>query len=213
MIIKDGYYSVYCHSFPNGKIYIGITKQKLSKRFQRGEGYSHSPLVYNAIRKHGWDKVITEIVADNLTFEEATNFERLLIVKTKSNTIENGYNLSIGGDSQIIIDYQHILGLWNEGLSASEICKITGHARGTIYSILERVGVSHEEKVFRGNSKAKRKFDRADIANAYINSNSTIETIAKIFGCSINTVRRSLQENGISASQRLERRNNRGKNK
>lgn len=33
-------YTVYKHTFPNGKIYIGITKQAPSKRWRNGTGYS-----------------------------------------------------------------------------------------------------------------------------------------------------------------------------
>ena len=32
-------YSVYMHKTPNGKIYIGITKQKPIKRWLHGKGY------------------------------------------------------------------------------------------------------------------------------------------------------------------------------
>ena len=31
-------YSVYKHTFPNGKVYIGITSQPLGKRFNGGSG-------------------------------------------------------------------------------------------------------------------------------------------------------------------------------
>lgn len=48
----DREYSVYMHRFPNGKVYIGITKYPVKHRWARGEGYSHQP-VYKAIKKMG----------------------------------------------------------------------------------------------------------------------------------------------------------------
>ena len=32
-------YTVYCHIFPNGKRYVGITKQKPEYRWDNGNGY------------------------------------------------------------------------------------------------------------------------------------------------------------------------------
>ena len=42
---------VYCHTFPNGKRYIGITKQKPEDRWLDGMGYSAQPKVFAAIVK------------------------------------------------------------------------------------------------------------------------------------------------------------------
>lgn len=44
-------YTVYMHTFPNKKRYIGITKQELSRRWRGGKGYIGQP-VYNAILKY-----------------------------------------------------------------------------------------------------------------------------------------------------------------
>lgn len=38
-----------------GKKYIGQTKQKVEKRWNRGKGYKTSSKFYNAINKYGWD--------------------------------------------------------------------------------------------------------------------------------------------------------------
>lgn len=47
-------YYVYKHTVPNGKVYIGITKQNPSKRWLNGLGYKHSTYFFNAIVKYGW---------------------------------------------------------------------------------------------------------------------------------------------------------------
>lgn len=87
---------VYKHTFPNGKIYIGITSQKAYKRWKYGSGYTTS-LMKNAIRKYGWNSIIHEILFEDLTKEQAEQKEIELIAFYKSNDYEFGYNLASGG--------------------------------------------------------------------------------------------------------------------
>lgn len=61
-------YTVYCHTFPNGKKYIGITGQSVSRRWRNGEGYEGQP-VYNAILKFRWENIKHEILFENLSKE------------------------------------------------------------------------------------------------------------------------------------------------
>lgn len=90
-------YKVYMHTFPNGKRYIGITKQNVEKRWSNGKHYKEQA-VGRAIKKYGWDNIKHEIIYDNLTEIEACNYEQQLITKYKTNQNEYGYNKSIGGD-------------------------------------------------------------------------------------------------------------------
>lgn len=90
-------YTVYIHTFPNGKKYIGITRQNVKKRWGYGTGYNQQ-VVGKAIKKYGWKNIKHEIVKDNLSQEEACLLEQKLIKKYKTNQQEYGYNLSIGGD-------------------------------------------------------------------------------------------------------------------
>lgn len=46
-------YYVYKHTSPSGKVYIGITRQKASKRWQAGGGYSYNVHFINAIKNMG----------------------------------------------------------------------------------------------------------------------------------------------------------------
>lgn len=90
-------YCVYRHICPNGKVYIGITSQKPSHRWNNGEGYSTQILFFRAILKYGWDNIKHEVLFDSLTKEEAEAKEIELIAKYRSNQKEYGYNLSCGG--------------------------------------------------------------------------------------------------------------------
>lgn len=98
MEIYNDKYCVYCHiNKENNKKYIGITKTEVNKRWHNGAGYKGQPKFYRAIQKYGWDGFYHEIIASNLTESEAKNFEILLI--DKLDAIQNGYNVSKGGDT------------------------------------------------------------------------------------------------------------------
>lgn len=96
---NDSYY-VYIHTFPNGKVYVGITCTAPERRWRAdGSGYRKQPVIYHAIKKYGWENVNHEIIASNLTKDEACKFEMLLIDKLKSNQHEFGYNVDNGGQT------------------------------------------------------------------------------------------------------------------
>lgn len=66
---------VYKHTFPNGAVYIGRTNMSPEDRWLNGWGYKNCPLMFNAILKYGWDNVIHEIIADDLTEQESIDLE------------------------------------------------------------------------------------------------------------------------------------------
>lgn len=92
-------YCLYCHLFPNGKRYIGITGQNPKDRWANGLGYSkcNQPIMYNAIQKYGWDNIQHLIIFDNLNEEDALKLEVEFIAKYRSNDIRYGYNRTAGG--------------------------------------------------------------------------------------------------------------------
>ena len=89
-------YNVYIHIFPNGKIYVGITKQKPKYRW-RNKNFHYNDNMKKEIEKYGWENVKHEILFENLTKEEAEQKEIELIKKYKSNNEKYGYNLDSGG--------------------------------------------------------------------------------------------------------------------
>lgn len=64
-------YTVYKHTFPNGKTYIGITSLSVQKRWANGLGYKKTNLVGKAIRRYGWGNIKHEVLFTNLTKEQA----------------------------------------------------------------------------------------------------------------------------------------------
>ena len=98
--IKDNEcsYSVYKHTFPNSKVYIGITFRNPLVRWGNGNNYSNNQYMTNAIKKYGWNNIKHEIIAEHLTKDEACNFEKTLISLLNSTHREHGYNAHIGGE-------------------------------------------------------------------------------------------------------------------
>lgn len=90
-------YSVYVHTFPNGKKYVGITCWKPELRWGSNGCNYKNPYMINAIKKYGWDNVVHEIVAENLTVDQASQMEIDLIQKYNSADKSCGYNISPGG--------------------------------------------------------------------------------------------------------------------
>ena len=97
MSAENGY-TVYKHTSPNGKVYIGITKQEPKKRFANGAGYKECPRFWNAINKYGWARFTHEILAEGLSKAEAESEEIRLIKQYRSNESLFGYNIENGGN-------------------------------------------------------------------------------------------------------------------
>ena len=91
-------YSVYIHTVKeNNKKYVGQCVGDPHRRWGNTGHRYKGQFFYNAIQKYGWDNITHEIVAENLTQEEANELEIKLIAKYKTNNREFGYNITPGG--------------------------------------------------------------------------------------------------------------------
>ena len=89
--------TVYKHTSPSGKVYIGITKRKPEYRWNKGKGYRKDQLLfYRAIKKYGWDNFTHEILYTGLSEKDAKNIEISLIRQYKS--LGMSYNITDGED-------------------------------------------------------------------------------------------------------------------
>lgn len=97
--MSENIYCVYMHTNKvNGKKYIGQTKQEPEKRFgNNGLRYKGCSYFYSAIQKYGWDNFEHEIIASNLTSEEANKYEVKYIAYYETTNPQKGYNLNLGG--------------------------------------------------------------------------------------------------------------------
>ena len=90
-------YKVYIHKFPNGKAYVGITRQAPKVRWGGGNGYVRNEYMHRAIKKYGWENIEHIILFDGLSEEDACEIEKSLIKKYRTNEKEFGYNIESGG--------------------------------------------------------------------------------------------------------------------
>jgi group I intron endonuclease len=91
-------YTVYRHTSPSGKVYVGITAKNPKRRWHGGAAYKNNRHFYSAIQKYGWDNFEHEILEEGLSYEDACRLEIELIHKHQSTNPEKGYNRSPGGD-------------------------------------------------------------------------------------------------------------------
>lgn len=165
-------FSVYKHTFPNGKIYIGITKQTTKMRWRNGYSYKAQKLMWNAIQKYGWENIKHEIIADGLTQEEACQMEIDLIKQYDSTNREKGYNISFGGE-KVGLNLRHSeetkrkIGIANKGKNMSEEQK--EHLR--LINTGKKASIETREKL-----SAMRKGEKC----YWFNKNHTEETKDKI---------------------------------
>ena len=88
-------YKVYRHVTPSGKSYIGITSASIERR--KRNGYAHNPFMRAALKKYGWKRIKTEILADDLELDEANLLEVYYIASFETKDRTKGYNICDGG--------------------------------------------------------------------------------------------------------------------
>lgn len=92
-------YTVYKHTTPSGKVYVGITKRKPEKRWDNGNGYKENEHFYRAILKYGWENIEHEIICQApMSAAQAGAVEKSFIALYDSTNPNKGYNHSIGGE-------------------------------------------------------------------------------------------------------------------
>lgn len=172
-------YKVYMHKLKSdNRVYIGITKQEVYKRWQNGLGYVRSSYFYKAIQKYGWDNFEHIILLDDLTKEEAEQKEKELIKKYKANIKGYGFNLNEGGFAPTITEKQKR--------------KISETEKGKIIS---------KETIKKANETKRKRYETIGLTikekERYIKRTKTvkcIETDKKYFG------QKELEKYGLNGS-------------
>lgn len=95
--MSEACFCLYIHTTPSGKKYVGITSQRPKVRWHNGKGYRSSYFA-RAINKYGWENIKHEIVATDLTKEDAIRLEREYIRMLDTTNRSKGYNRSFGGE-------------------------------------------------------------------------------------------------------------------
>lgn len=96
---------VYMLRFPNGKCYVGQTRQRVNKRWAQHKRCSEKGgncwKLCNAIRKYGWNSVVKQVLAE-CPNEELDAMEVMYI--DLFDAFGDGYNLTAGGENAPILD-------------------------------------------------------------------------------------------------------------
>ena len=152
-------YCVYVHTFPNGKVYVGITCSKPNDRWKCGRGYINQPRVWRAICKYGWDNIRHDIVADGLAREVACEMEKYLIAFYDSTHHEKGYNSTFGGDHyEMTEEHKNKIGAANKGKPSP--------LRGVSFTD------EHRRKISVANSGKKRTEEQRKKQSEYMRKNA-----------------------------------------
>ena len=204
-------WSIYKHTFPNGKCYIGLTKQTPENRFKNGYGYESCPLMWNAIQKYGWNNIETSwLYTDISDIHKAAILEQEAIQQYKSNEREYGYNIANGGQGGATNKYDHALiyQYWLEGNNIVEIASIVGCSNVTVRRVLDEYNVPSTERRSRQNKikgQPNNKFNHEIILQDWLSGMSTVE-VCKKHQCSRGTVQIVLNNANISLEEREQRR-------
>lgn len=92
-------WTVYKHTSPSGKVYIGITSRVPKRRWAKGLGYKKCQAFRCAVDKYGWNNIKHEILFSGLSESRAKLLEIDLIRHYKNLGIS--YNITDGGDGYL----------------------------------------------------------------------------------------------------------------
>lgn len=190
-------WKVYCHTFPNGKKYVGITKRSPEERWHKdGSGYK-GQVVYDAIIKYGWDNIKHEILKDNLTEQQAQHYEKEYIKALGSHITVRGYNCTWGGEGTSTFNDEAIYNCWLRHASLDYVANLFGCNKNTVRKILDRQGVS---KVGRGSKVLMHKVNQYDLMGKYLATYESYKAAAKAVGGSDTNIRRCVRGEQKSAN-------------
>jgi len=98
---------LYRIDFPNGKVYIGITSRTAKERFATHCGNSKKKNACQfAIHKYGKENVVLTVMAECDNWELLCLAEIEAIEKFNSHISKNGYNITLGGEGNFILNIQ-----------------------------------------------------------------------------------------------------------
>lgn len=90
--------TVYIHTTPDGKKYVGATRIDPNRRFNKGRGYRYQ-FFYQAVLKFGWENISHQLYEVD-TEEEMHYLEKYLIAYYDTTNPDKGYNIVKGDLTQ-----------------------------------------------------------------------------------------------------------------
>ena len=146
----------------NSKLYIGKTLDTLDNRFKthindsKNNTKNKRPL-YNAMNKYGYDKFHIELIEEcdiqDLSIREIYWIEYF-------NTYKDGYNATRGGDGMQLYDYNLIVDLYYQGLTAKEIKELLNCDSYVVTLALRSANIDSRANFAGRRSKKIQAFDK-----------------------------------------------------
>lgn len=160
----------------NNKIYIGKTEREIDCRWNEHKSKArknHNSYLYNAMRKYGEQNFIIEEL-EKVELEFLSDREKYWIEFFKSNNKDIGYNLTKGGDGNLLYDYNLIRQYWDEGKTIKEIKNLIGCDSSVIQNALYNY---KDYNTHNALSRSAKKFgvNQYDLKGNFIQHFSSIE--------------------------------------
>ena len=125
----------------NNKIYVGKTTTCIRDRFSKHVYEANTPntkgysfILHKAMRKYGIENFQIEQIED--VDNDLINEREIYWIKFYNSMIPNGYNMTLGREGSVKIDYEIIYHLWDEGKSIAQIAKMVKHSIPQLKAIL-----------------------------------------------------------------------------
>lgn len=148
-------YTIYRHTSPSDKVYIGQTCQKVWVRWlHTGNGYKKEPIFWKAIKKYGWENIKHEILLEGLDKPNADYAETYLIRWYKLHKLS--YNVTDGGEGGFgLIPWNKGIHTgyvpWNKGLTMPEYLRkiISDKKKGRKYGPQSKLHSLHKAEAHK----------------------------------------------------------------
>jgi len=158
---------LYVLTFPNGKLYFGITSCGFKKRMREHkhkENSANSTKLGRAIKKYGWENVDKKVLHERLSAIDAYELEKLYIKDYNTMSDEFGYNLCLGGRTNAGYKHPNIAVYTKEQIAErSKKCSETkkrnaafyraiSSDNATLYSVVAKNTITNEIIEFKNAS-------------------------------------------------------------
>lgn len=175
----------------NGAIYIGITTRDYKIRWD--EHTNHLGLAYDtqkntlfhrALLKYGKQNFSFEIIEETNDLDEKEkywiNYYHCYIGDPK---YIKGYNMTPGGRNYInfSIFEKEILKLWEEGKNIQEILSIIHCSDNTVFNVLNKANISHEERIIRSCKYKSRPVNQYTLDGIFIQNFPSLRAVTRMY--------------------------------
>ncbi len=153
----------------NGKIYVGQTKESISRRIAR-HVYENKYYFQKALNKYGIESFEISVI-DYAETQELLNEKEKYWIKTHNCMAPNGYNLSLGGEGSS--GYRH-------SIEAIERIRKAGQGRKHSEESIEKMRKPKSIKARNAIAEANRKPEKRKRSSSMLGRHHTEESIRKM---------------------------------